>query len=175
MLIERLEEIHLTKELDREIASLLLTAFDTEFLGNSFYKQRHHIRLTARDAGRLVGHMALCFRAIRIGDEMVDIVGLGEVSTATDRRGEGIASLLLTRAIEEARGTMAPFFVLFGTALLYPAAGFRTVSNPVRFLRIEKGRSIDIQEGPSQDMMVLEIGDRAWPEGQSVDLLGPIF
>ncbi|MBM1220489.1 GNAT family N-acetyltransferase [Ponticoccus sp. SC2-23] len=175
MLIERIEEMHLTPELDREIAGLLLTAFDTEFGGNSFYKQRHHVRLTARDAGRLVGHMALCFRAIRIGDEMVDIVGLGEVSTATDRRGEGIASMLLDRAIAEARETKADFFVLFGTALLYPAAGFRAVGNPVRFLRIEGGRSIDIEEGPSSDLMVLEMRDRAWPSDLQVDLLGPIF
>lgn len=175
MQIDRIEEIRLTPELDREIAALLLTAFDTEFGGNSFYKQRHHVRLTARDAGRLIGHMALCFRAIRIGDEIVDIVGLGEVSTATDRRGEGIASTLLEHAIAEARGTKAPFFVLFGTARLYPAAGFRSVRNPLRFVRVEGCRTMDVRDEPSQDMMVLELGERTWPEGQPVDLLGPVF
>lgn len=175
MRIERIEEMRLTPAIEAEIADLLVAAFGEDFGGRSFHKQRHHLRLIARDGTRMVSHMALCYRAIRLGGDLHDMVGLAEVSTAPDRRGEGIAACLLGRAIEEARESTAPFFALFGVAGLYAGHGFRTVHNPLRWVGMDDARTSRIFAREAEDLMILELRDVPWDEGVEVDLLGPLF
>lgn len=175
MQIERVHEWHLTPALDREIADLVGAAFDTGFDGRSFFKQRHHLRLCARDGTRLVGHMALCIRAVRLDGDLTDIVGLAEVATHPEARGRGVASTLLQEAIAAAAETMAPFFLLFGTAPLYAGHGFRPVRNEMRFSNLDDAQTRGVGQGPATDLMVLELGDRRWPEGADLDLVGWVF
>jgi len=175
MQIDRIDEWRLTPDLDREIATLLDAAFGTGFDGRSFYKQRHHLRLTARDGGRLIGHMALGLRAIRLDGDLTDIVGLAEVATHPDTRGRGVASELLKEAIGAAEETMAPFLLLFGTAGLYAAHGFRPVDSVMRFTNLDDAQTRGVGEAPATDLMVRELGSRRWPEGAKVDLVGWVF
>lgn len=70
---------------ETEIAGLLARCFPTDFSGRSFFQQRHHLRLVIRAQGRIVGHMALLFRAIRLGETLVNIAGLAEVATDPTR------------------------------------------------------------------------------------------
>lgn len=174
MQIDRIEELRLTTADDAAIALLLGRCFKTDFGGRSYFVQRHHVRLVVRDPG-IVGHMALTFRSVRTDDAIVPVVGLAEVATDPDRRGQGIASTLLKAAIEEARKSPAAFFLLFGDAGLYAAHGFVPVSNPLRYVVLDGLRSGDAEDGQSDELMVLPLRDAVWDPETPVDLLGHKF
>lgn len=174
MRIDRIEELRLTAEDDRQIATLLDAAFGAEFGGRSYFMQRPHLRLVARSPDRITGHMGLTFRSIRAGDRLIPILGLGDVATDPLHRGQGIATALLRTAIEEARQTPAEFFVLFGDAGLYAAHGFRPHHNALRYVEMVGARTGDVHEGVKDSLMVLPLRDTDWPEGP-LDFLGHLF
>lgn len=174
MRIERIEEMRLTREDEADIASLLDRAFGEGFNGRSFHMQRHHVRLVARDP-EIVGHMALCLRAVRLGERLVDIVGLAEVASAPERRGEGIASRLMEAALAEARATEAEFFVLFGERPMYAGNGFEAFDNPLRWVELDHARTGEVREGRKEGLMVLPLGEARWNGEAAVDLLGHLF
>ncbi|ROU01278.1 GNAT family N-acetyltransferase [Histidinibacterium lentulum] len=175
MKIERIEEARLTPTDEAEIAALLRRCFVTDFGDRSYFVQRHHVRIVARDAGAIVGQMGLGLRAIRMGERLVDIVGLGDVCTAPERRGEGIASRLMEAAIAEARAMPAEFFVLFGDRPLYAGAGFEAHRNVLRFVDMEGARTNGLEHRRQGGLMVLPLGDAVWDGAAEVDLLGWLF
>jgi predicted N-acetyltransferase YhbS len=177
MQIEAIHEIDLTRGQDAEIAALLTRAFGDEagYGSMSFYNQRHHLRLLARIDGVLVGHFALAYRWIRMGDQRVQIVGIGEVATDPDHRGKGIASALMTATKERASATLADFVVLFGVRPLYEGTGFAAKDNIVRHMGIEDDHSTGLLEGKDTKLKVLQLGDIEWDDTAVIDLLGPSF
>ena len=175
MLIERIPEWHLIAADDAAIAALLEVSFPTEFGGRSFFFQRHHLRLVTRDAGRIIGHMALTLRAVQLGERLVTVAGLAEVATDPDHRGRGVASALLQAAIQESRMSPAEYLLLFGVAKVYEAAGFRTVANKLAHVASKGTRVARLVTGGDDNLMALALGDRPWPEDVLVDLRGPVF
>lgn len=155
------------------VAALLARCFDTDFGGRTFFKQRHHLRLLARDPD-LVGHAAVTWRAVRLGDRLLDAGGLGEVATEPARRGEGIARALVARAVEAAREGGAAALFLFGDAGLYGGMGFRRAPNPVRHLAVHGGRSLRVREERGLGLMVLPLDGAPWDDAATLDLLGPM-
>ena len=174
-MIERIAEWALSAEDDRQIAALLAASFDTDFGGRSYFKQRHHLRVVHREGGRIIGHMAVAYRTIRLGHRLVEICGLADVATAPEARGRGVASALLGEALAFARETPAAFFVLFGNRPLYAGHGFARQPNRMRFVAIHDGRLIDVREDTDDGLMVLPLGELPWDVKAEVDLLGPMF
>jgi predicted N-acetyltransferase YhbS len=174
MEIERIPEWALTEADDRQIADLLARCFDTDFGGRSFFQTRQHLRLVHRQDA-IVGHMALQFRAMRLGARLVTVAGLADVATDPALRGQGIASGLLQAAIAEAKASPAEFFLLFGTAKLYPAAGFRPVQNEMIWTEMRGAVTGATERAPSDGLMVLELGPSVWDETATLDLLGSTF
>ena len=174
-MIERVPEWQLTTADDRGIGDLLDRAFREDFGGRSYYKQRHHLRLLHREDERILAHMGLAYRTIRLGDQLVDICGLADVATAPETRGRGLASGLLAEAIAFARESPADFFVLFGDRPMYAGHGFRPAPNRMRFVAIHEFRLIDVREDFDDGLMVLPVGDLDWDDAAPVDLLGPMF
>lgn len=174
MQIERIEEVRLTAVDEAQIAKLLERAFPTEFVGRSYYRQRHHVRLVVRQP-LVVGHMALTYRAIRVADNLIDIIGLAEVATDPDFRRQGIAGALLQAAIAEAKQSPAPFMLLFGDAPLYAAAGFRPVQHKLRSVAMYWSRTLRTQTKQSDGLMMLPLADQVWPDGVDIDMLGHLF
>lgn len=174
MQIETIAETRLTARQETEIAGLLARCFATDFGGRSFYQQRHHLRLLLRDPD-LVGHVAMTFRAIRIGDDLTDIAGLAEVATDPGHRGKGIARALVRAAIAEARSSLADHVLLFGDATLYAAAGFQAVRNPVTWIDLSGARMGAVHAGRAVSLMVLPLRDKDWDPQASIDLMGNLF
>ncbi|QQA43003.1 GNAT family N-acetyltransferase [Pelagovum pacificum] len=175
MKIERIEEMRLDRAKEAEAESLIQLCFPRAgFGGRSFHGQRHHVRILAWDDG-LVGHMAMTYRAIRVGDRLVDMVGLAEVCTHPDRRGEGIAGKMLEAAIAEAKASPASVFLLFGNAGLYAANGFVAKQNPLRWLDRTGARTNEVKEGPSDGLMVMALDDTPWDDDALVDVAGSMF
>jgi predicted N-acetyltransferase YhbS len=174
MEIERIPEWMLNEADDREIAGLLARCFDTDFGGRSFFQVRQHLRLVHRQ-GRIVCHMGLQFRAMRLGERLITVAGLADVATDPELRGQGLASRLLRVAMAEAKASPAEFFLLFGTAKLYPAAGFRPVRNRMIWTDMEGAVTGAVHRAPSDGLMVLALGRSAWDETATLDLLGSTF
>ena len=175
MQIDRIPEWNLTPALEGEIAQLLARCFATDFGARSFYQTRHHLRLVHRPEGAIIGHMALQWRAMRLGDRLITVAGLAEVATDPDHRGRGIAAGLLQAAIAEAKASPADFFLLFGVARLYAAAGFRTVHNPMIWTDMLGARTHEIHRETAEALMVLPLRGQDWDEAQTLDLLGSLF
>ena len=173
--IERIEEMRLTPEDEQGIVTLLHRAFGTDFDGRSYYKQRHHLRLVWRDDGRIIGHMALCMRDVRLADRLTPIIGLAEVATDPDHRGRGIASALMVAAIEEAKASLAEFFLLFGDQPLYAASGFVPQANPYIAIGMDGARTGQVESRAAEALMVLPLRGGTWDGAATLDLLGPVF
>lgn len=171
MQVEMIHEWQLAEDDEQAIAVLLNRAFGEFFEGRSFHQQRHHIRLIARDP-EIIGHMALCYRAIRMGDALVNIMGLAEVATDPEHRGKGIASALMRQAIEVAQDSQADFFVLYGVRPIYAGVGFRSVSNPILCTPFDHARTGAIVRETEEDLMVMELSDIRWDDTAEIDLLG---
>lgn len=175
MQIDRIPEWDLTPALDAEIAALLARAFTTDFGGRSFFQTRHHLRLIHRPQGAVIGHMALQWRAMRLGERLITVAGLAEVATDPAHRGRGIAAGLLQAAIDVARAGPAEYFLLFGVARLYAAAGFQTMHNPMIWTDMLGARTHAIHRESADSLMVLPLRDTAWDQGATLDLLGNLF
>jgi predicted N-acetyltransferase YhbS len=175
MQIERIEEMRLTPQEEAEIGRLLDGAFDTEFEGRSYFQQRHHVRLVHRRDGRIVGHMALALRAIRMGEALVQVAGLADVATDARYRGQGIGSALMSATIAEARASVAEFLVLFGNRPMYRGHGFIPQDNRVRMVSLLDVRTGEVREERKEGLMVLPLKARDWDGAAMVDLVGHPF
>lgn len=174
MRIDAIPEWALTAADEAALVALIAASFPTGFGGRSFFHQRHHLRLIARDPG-IVGHMALGYRAIRLGGRLHDVVTLAEVASDPGRRGEGIAQALLAEAVAQARASRAAFFLLFGGARLYEAAGFRPAENPMTWVEMGGAVTRGVKVAASDSLMVLALAAEPWPDGAPLDLLGHLF
>ena len=170
---------------EAQIAELLARSFpqaEEDFGGRSYASQRHHLRLVARDGDRTVAHLALTLRAMMLGARRIDVLGLAEVATDPDRRGEGLAGKLVDRAIALAETGPAEALALFGVARLYAGRGFVTVANPLRCTVVTEGRTVRLRTlPPPHEFMVRSARPGAaglpegWDETLPLDLAGPAF
>ncbi len=173
--IERIDELRLSKADSREISALLDESFGGEFEGRSFFIQRNHLRLVKRVSGRIVGHLALVYRAIRIGENLVTIMGIGDVAVAKEARRQGIGAVLVDAAIAEAKQSKALFLLLFGEAKIYGRAGFESATNPLVWVEHTDFHSTSITRKPSESLMIYQLGTKNWDQSAEVDFLGGLF
>lgn len=172
--VELIPEMGLSAADEAAIADLLARCFTTDFGGRSFFSQHHHLRLVIRDGGAIISHMALVLRSVDLNGQRVTVAGLAEVATDPAHRGKGHAATLLRSAMDAAAASPAVYLLLFGTARLYAAAGFRTVCNPMAQVVTKGTRVGRVVSDGDDNLMVLPLRDRDWPAGL-LDLRGPVF
>lgn len=177
MVIDEIHEIDLTPGTETEIAAVIAAAFgpDDGYDGRTFFKQRHSLRILARVDGELVGHLALVFRDIRIGDRHVPIMGVAEVATHPGFQNQGIASALLKHAIRISRKTQARFLLLFGVRPIYAGHGFREATNDLTWVAMQGMRTVEVETRPARAFLYLPLTDERWDNDAPIDLLGPTF
>ena len=175
MQIERIEEMRISGADEAAIGRMLDAAFDADYDGRSYYQQRHHVRFIVRNGIEIVGHMALCLRAIRMGDALVQTAGLAEVATHPDHRGKGIASALMQAVISESKASPADFLVLFGDEALYAGVGCVSVPNKTISTSYHTVRTGPLEQRQGDKLMVMQLRDRLWDNSAIVDLVGHAF
>lgn len=175
MIIERIPEWSLGNADDREIADLLARSFPSDFGGRSYFRTRQHLRFVHRQGGRIVAHMALQFRAMRLGDRLITVAGLADVATDRACRGQGLAGRMLETVIIEAKVSPADFLLLFGTAGLYLGAGCRPIHNPLLWVEMRGAVTERIHREPAEELMVLPLRGAVWDDHAELDLLGSLF
>ena len=175
MTLQTIPEHLITNDDEAAIAALLARCFDTDFGGRSFFQVRHSWRHIIRQ-GEIIAHLAVQLRAVRLGGQLLTIAGVADVATDPDHRGRGHAATLLSAAITTARQSPARHILLFGAAGLYPAAGFRPISNPLTYLDLTGARSGDLyRDRRVKHLQVLDIGPEPWDDTKPLDLLGGLF
>ncbi|MBE2278003.1 MAG: GNAT family N-acetyltransferase [Rhodobacteraceae bacterium] len=171
---ETLAEAELTPETETAIADLLSRCF-AGFDGRSYHQIRHGWRHLIREDGRIAAHVAVQLRAVRLGDRLLTVGALAEVATDPSCRGRGLAGQLVQAALQRLRTTQACHALLFGTAALYAATGFRPVRNPMIWADMQGARTGAIRQERAESLMVLTLTGEPWDEGATLDLLGPLF
>ncbi|MFA9231177.1 MAG: GNAT family N-acetyltransferase [Microgenomates group bacterium] len=175
MQIDRIAEWDLQPEIEIQIAELLGGAFETDFGGRSYFMQRPHLRYVAQRDGRLIGHLSLTYRAIRIGARLCTVAGVCDVATLQAARGQGVAGLLLQAAMQDAQSSPAEFILLFGDAGLYGAAGFHPVDNLLHYVDMSGAQTGQMKTANDDGLMVLPLRGAVWDHTVQIDLLGPLF
>lgn len=174
-MIEIIAEWELGAEDEAQIVRLLAACFSTDFGGRSFFQQRPHFRIVWREAGQIIGHMAVMMRAIRLNGALVDVAGLADVATHPNHRGKGIAAVLLQATIAQVRTTQAQYFLLFGTAGLYAAHGFAAAQNPITYVDLRGAQTGAVRVEIVHGLRVLPLRGQIWPVDAPVDMLGGLF
>ena len=96
----------------------------------------------AVDQSRPVSCVQLFSRSIRLRRHAVELAGIGSVATHPDYRGHGLASRLVSDAIEEAQRRQCPIGLLFTQQFsLYERLGWRQISQRQFKLRGGDGES----------------------------------
>ena len=176
MKIERIAEMELTHADDAAIGQLLDRAVgQAEFDGRSYFQNRHHLRLVVRDQDTIIGHLAICLRAVRMGDMLLQAAGIAEVATDPDHRGKGIASALLAEALDAGRQSLADVCILFGNAQLYAANGFMSKPNPTLTVSMHGVRTGEHESRAGDGLMIYPLRDLNWDDAVTLDLVGFAF
>lgn len=175
-MMETIPEHLLTNADETAIAALLKSCFITDFGGRSFFQTRHSWRHVLRHDGQIIAHLAVQLRAVRLGDRLTTVAGIADVATDASHRGNGHAATLLQAALDTARQSPAQHALLFGTAQLYPAAGFRSIGNPLTYIDLTHARTGALyRDKPEEHLQVLDLKDGPWDEAKPLDLLGGLF
>jgi hypothetical protein len=171
--IRRIDEVDIDTALAGELTTLLRESFP-EYPARSYFKVPPHFRIVATEAGALVGQLGVELRMMRVGEEVVRTLGVGDVCVRP--KGKGIASRLLAEVTAMARTREIAFVVLFADDdRLYTRNGWTRAANPLTWLKIHDHRTLGVAEKEVvAALMVKPMTAKPWPAG-AVDLLGPVF
>lgn len=173
-MIEVIPEVELSAQDETQIVEVIRECFPTDYAGRSFYQQRPHVRLVRRKQV-IVAQLSVFYRSIRLGGELVPIIGIGDVACLPEHRGQGIGSALMARALELGTRSQADFALLFGKRTLYDRAGFVAQKNPYLCVDMTGAQINELAQRDANFLMVRLLKSRNWPEGEQVDFLGPLF
>jgi GNAT superfamily N-acetyltransferase len=173
---ETRHEYELKAEQKKDIAALLRNCFEDYPAQRCYYKLLPALRLLLNNEDKLLAHLAIEHRVIRIGPKPARIFGVIDLCVAKSHRSMGLASQLLERFEELATASHADFLILFADRHeLYKSHGYTLVSNECRFMMVDEHRSLEIADRRFEDcLMIKEIGPITWTK-EPVDLLGTVF
>jgi predicted N-acetyltransferase YhbS len=142
----------------------------------SGYYSRHGIPTTTmllredKQDRRVVGHLAMYERQIKIGNDTVEVGLLGEIAIAADRRHAGFARWLVRQAHEHLQARSIPFSILFAyEPRVYASSGYQFMQNQMRFRDADGQWKTFVYHGS----MYAELLGRPWPN-RLIDLCGPV-
>ena len=151
-------------------------AFRRRSRGRTYFKQLPHARLLARQP-ELVGQVGLDLRILRVGSEVVRVLGIIDLCVAPAQRGRGLATRLLQAAEATAADWGAEFLVLFADSpTLYQRNCYHS-PDPAQFtwLGIEDRTSCGrLERDFSGTLWCKSVSGKVWPPGP-IDLLGYLF
>lgn len=175
--IRCINEVDVGRALDGEIADLRKACFPELVERRSYFKQLPHFRYLAFSGDRLVGHLGVDFRVVSIGGLAAKILGGIDLCVAEKHRGGGIGSMLLEKLTSLGAEKGVDFILVFADDhRLYERNGFFLVQADVAWLRIDEHRNYGVaSEKIEGELMVKQLGEREWPSGAPLDLLGYLF
>ena len=176
MNIEIYQEHEILTNWHEELTKLKNRCFPEHKKDRSYGKQLPHFRLISIADEKIVGHMGVDHRVIRVADEIFQIFGLIDLCVAQEQRSKGIASSMIERISTLGNKKGIDFlFLLAADYRLYEKHKFRVVDELCSWLRIHEHRNLGVAvERLEGEIMIKKIGKKEWPEGP-IDLLGYMF
>jgi predicted N-acetyltransferase YhbS len=173
---QRIEEFQINDQQQQAINRLLQEAFDSYPNHLIYANQLPSFRFLVWDNEKLVGHMAVEFRIVRVGEAIMRIFGIADLCVSIDYQQQNIASSLLQKLEKLGKQSQVDFILLIAQDHgVYEKNGFQLVSNPCRWLMINQQQTFGVGNRKLVDcLLVKQIGITKWQEGL-VDLLGHIF
>lgn len=99
------------------------TSHTEQFIVRALRRSGHlAVSLVADDGGEVIGHVAVS--PVTISDGTRGWYGLGPISVAPERQGQGIGTLLMERALAELKAMRATGCVVLGEPAYYSRFGF---------------------------------------------------
>ena len=174
--IRRIEEYQLSPTLRVEIAGLLAQAFPGFPSGQTYFQQLPGFRFLATRQSQLVGHLAVVYRMINVGEMPASVFGICDLCVDPVFQHQKIGSQLLEALEAEALRFPVDFLVLIATdSAFYTAKGFSPVVNPCRWVSIRDHETTGIMQQPIPGgLLVKSLAGKKWGHGV-VDLLGTMF
>lgn len=176
-MIEHLAETSIDMATESELAKLLDSCFPDTFEGRTYFKQLPHARLLHRQDGQICGQLGLDFRVIRVGDEIIRILGVIDLCVTPSLRLQRRATTMLDRVAAIAEQARADFQILFAdNPALYRRNGYKIVKPAqVSWLAIEDRKTYGVIERDMTGiLMARPTSSRSFPRG-TIDLLGYLF
>ena len=174
-IVVRSAEMSRDNDEESQIAAILKQCFGGMHEGRTYCEQMPQQRLLGFCGDRLVGHLGLDYRMIRIGEAIFSVVGIIDLCVVPDLRRRGLAQRLLAAA--EERSAAQDFSVLMAKdTRLYERAGYRLLTKAdVTWLVIDELRSHSVSNRDLTDaFMQKPLSAKQWPKGP-IDLLGFLF
>lgn len=176
LVIEVIEEYNLSSSYQKKIASLLQEAFPTYPAGKYYFNQLPSFRYLIWNDKKLIAHMGIEHRIIRLGDEIFRIFGLVDLCVAKGFQSQKIASSFLKRIEKQAKECHIDFLLLATEGFdLYIKHGFKLVENTSKWLVIRKSESLGVLHRKLEDCLLYKpVNDKKWKDG-TLDFLGTLF
>ena len=162
-------------EYEVDIADLLECCFDGIHEGRTYFKQAPQGRFFAWENSKLIGHVGFDFRLVRVGSNILPILGVIDLCVRKENRCLGVGRALLERAEISAKGKSFAL-AMADDRRLYEQTGYSLLPRSnTTFLAIDELKSHSVIERDlSEIFMVKCLSDKQWPEGK-IDLLGYLF
>ncbi len=173
---QRIEEIQIGAKQQSAIYNLLKDAFGAYPHDRIYANQLPSFRFLVWDKNTLIGHMAVEYRTINIGQETAKVFGIADLCVDKNYQHKNIATTLLQQLEELGQKSFIDFILLIAPDHgVYEKNGFQLVDNPCRWLMINNHQTFGVGNRKIEDcLLVKQIGSTSWPAGL-VDLLGHIF
>lgn len=156
--------------------------FDAEYLDNSgdwdpdmpYGYAPHAVHVIARSNGEVVGHVGWARRAVGVGDNEVEIAGVGGVLISDAVKGERLGSRLMASAAKSMKSASGIAFGYLGcreeVVSFYTSCGWTRISAAERSIDISGRPRMD---PPGQPLLILPVEAEVvdWPVG-AVDFRG---
>ena len=176
MKIQRIEEFKVNKKQHLEISELLKLCFSSYPADRSFYKQFPSFRFLVFEEKKLIAHLAIIHRIIKVGEESVVIFGVSDLCVHPDFQHKKIASVLLEELESLGKKHKIDFITLIAQEQkFYKKNGFQAVNNDCRWLIINEIQSLGLaQRSLDNALMIKPLSEKNWGDGM-VDFQGSLF
>jgi len=163
-------EADVTPELNQAILALLRTAFSagaTDFAETrAWHGSAPAWSVLLYDAERMVAHVGIVERVVRVGAEQAGVAGIQNVAVAPDQRGKGLCDKVMNAAMSEAFQLGRDFGLLYCLPVLekvYQRCNWITLPGRTIICVDEHGREVPI---PAKNIaMYHPLQRRAFPDG----------
>ncbi|QPQ35840.1 GNAT family N-acetyltransferase [Lysinibacillus sp. JNUCC-52] len=178
MIIKHVYDYNLDQSTYEQLHKLLIESFEIYPENRIYFKQIPHFRfIICNDNEKVLAQVGLDYRAMKLGDEVINVLGIIDLCVNKIYRNKGLGTKLVRKVLKFAE-TNSVDFVLLGTEIeeWYEKIGFIKVSNTFTWHAIHdrKLKSLGTRTRDIDRIMVKQTGKKKWNQ-DSVDFLGYLY
>ena len=168
-------EINVTEVQHKAIESLRNHSFPEHQVNRSYYKQLPHMRALQYEGDMLVGYLGLDYRAMRVGNDVHNVLGIIDFCVAEQYRGKGIGTFMLSEVSAFAKGKAVDFIMLMAELDdFYLSHGFSKVETTHSWLRIDEHTNYGVAVEHIDELFIKSVSGKEWTNGH-LDWLGYMY